>query len=302
MLPVLRLTGAGASRMKDLTSAIADEFKLTAEEVAEMQPSGRMRVLENRAHWARWYLKGAGLVRPVKRGVYEITERGRALLDERPERVDMKLLERFEEYREWRERTTNGRSGRNREDSIIDRAESGAELQTPQDRIDAAVHEIESNLADTLLDRLIDGSPRFFEKAVVDLLLAMGYGRGREGAGQRLGRSGDGGIDGVINEDALGLDAVYVQAKRYGLGNVVGRPAIQQFVGSLTGEGATKGVFVTTSNFSTDARNFVNKISQRIVLIDGQQFARLMIAHGVGVRGYQAITLSEVDENFFTEE
>lgn len=236
----------------------------------------------------------------VRRGVFEASPEGAQVLASAPDRIDMRYLERFEPYRAWR--ALESRDDASSASPSIPDLELAPSVEIPEERIDAAIAEIERSLADDLLARLITGSLAFFEKAVVDLLVAMGYGQGRAGAGQVLGRSGDGGIDGVINEDALGLDAVYVQAKRYAQDNSIGRPAIQQVVGSLTGEGAAKGVFVTTSTFSKDAERFVERISQRIVLIDGRRLARLMIAHGVGVRAVQTFTRSEIDENFFADE
>lgn len=304
MLPVLELFADGRGSIKACLADLIRRFDISEEEAAELIPSGRVTMLANRAHWARTYMSKAGLLRSPRRNYHELTEAGRRLLASRPDRLDNRVLAEFEGFEEWRLRSRSGHADvENRANKDLERpAVSPESAATPDDRIASAVAEIEANLADDLLSRLVDGTPGFFEKAVIQLLVAMGYGRGREGASRRLGRSGDGGIDGVIDEDTLGLDAVYVQAKRYGPENMVGRPAIQQFVGSLTGEGASKGVFVTTSGFTSDARRYVEKIAQRIVLVDGQRFARLMIAHGVGVRAIETITLSEIDENFFAED
>lgn len=301
MLPLLECAGAGVTRVRECVDAVAGRFSLTPDDLAERLPSGKQTVILNRLHWARTYLGKAGLLTATGRGVFEISPLGRDVLAERPQRIDMEFLERFEGYRAWRELDRG--AGRAGPSPPRTRPPAGDESDglTPDDRIERAAAELEAALADDLLAALLDGSPAFFEAAVVELLVAMGYGRGRDGAGQRLGRSGDGGVDGVINEDALGLDAVYVQAKRYAPENVIGRPAIQQFVGSLTGEGAAKGVFVTTSSFSREANAYVEKIAQRIVLIDGRRFTRLMIAHGVGVRPVRTITISRIDENFFVE-
>ncbi len=300
MLPLLRLAAQGARTVPECVPEIAKQFSLSEAELAEMLPSKRQPTLVNRLHWARTYLAKAGLLRMVKRGVFEASEDGARVLAEKPDRIDMRFLERFDAYRQWRAANTNDKETTS---AAPEPLAQGAPAETPQERIEAARSEIYAFLADELLERLLNGSPAFFEKAVLDLLVAMGYGRGRKGADQLTGKPGDGGIDGTINEDALGLDVVYVQAKRYARENMIGRPAIQQFVGSLTGEGASKGVFVTTSGFSGEAKRFVDgKIAQRIVLIDGQQLASLMIAHGVGVRVTHTITLSEVDENFFAED
>jgi len=299
MLPLLSLAASGKKTVPECVPEIAGQFALSDEELSEMLPSRRQLTIVNRLHWARTYLAKAGLLRMVKRGVFEASEDGARVLAEKPERIDMRFLERFDAYRQWRA------AGDKDDTATTDAprpASASSPTETPQERIEAAHKEINAILADELLDRLMTGSPRFFEDAVLELLLAMGYGRGRKGAEQLTGKPGDGGIDGIINEDALGLDAVYVQAKRYAPENTIGRPAIQQFVGSLTGEGAAKGVFVTTSAFTKDAERYVDRIAQRIVLIDGRRFASLMIAHGVGVRTTHTLALQEIDENFFSEE
>jgi len=305
MLPVLRQTAAGVQRIPEMVPHLVDEFQLVPEEAAEILPSGRASVLSSRAHWARTYMSKAGLVEPMRRGHFIITETGRALLDRNPTRIDNTVLATYPDFAAWKARSARKRNGTTNDratQAAVDAGPATSASETPEDRIRAAVTELESSLADDFLTSLRDGSPALFEQAVVALLLAMGYGRGREGAGRILGKSGDGGIDGIINEDALGLDAVYVQAKRYAPENTVGRPAIQQFVGSLTGEGASKGVFVTTSSFSRDATDYAARVTQRVILIDGQRLAELMIEHGVGVRPTETITVSEIDKNFFAED
>ncbi|MGF1501472.1 MAG: restriction endonuclease [Paracoccaceae bacterium] len=304
MLPVLRLLAEGRGSVKACLPDIIGEFDITDEEAAELSPSGRVTLRANRAHWARTYMSKAGLRRSPKRNLHEVTDTGRRLLAEQPARIDTSVLARFGAFKSWKIESAGGRAGGGGDGPTPDASLPGAAepSQTPEERIRAAIDEVTASLADDRLHRLLQQPPELFERAVVDVLVAMGYGRGRDGAGRVLGKSGDGGIDGVINEDALGLDAVYVQAKRYAEGDTVGRPAIQQFVGSLTGEGATKGVFVTTSAFSKEAREYAARVQQRVVLIDGARLTRLMIAHGVGVRPVEAITLSEIDENFFAED
>jgi restriction system protein len=303
MLPVLRLTAEGYGRVPDMLPVIAKEFAITDDEMVRLLPKGRTTVIASNAHWARTYMSKAGLVRPLRRGVFEVTERGRIVLAEKPKRIDNSLLRRFPEFTAWLERSA-GRSGES--ESVASDSDNlqitVAQKTTPTQRIAEARAELEAALADDLLARLLSASPAFFERAVVKLLLAMGYGDGEAEAAHLIGAPGDGGIDGIISEDALGLDRVYVQAKRYAPENAVQRPAIQQFVGSLNGEGATKGVFVTTSTFSKGAQDFTGRVTQRIVLIDGQRLARLMIKHGVGVRPTETITLSEIDENFFADD
>lgn len=310
MLPVLQLPADGRGSVKACLPDIKARFDISDDEAAELIPSGRVTLLANRAHWARTYMSKAGLLQSPRRNHHEPTEAGRALLATNPGRIDNATLARSADFMKWKADSAAGVLGRSTASGdapapVAEGAE-GAEAgvatdsaATPEERIRAAQAEMVASLADDLLARLLEDTPAFFERAVVELLVAMGYGRGRDGAGQRLGRSGDGGIDGIVNEDALGLDAVYVQAKRYAAENIVGRPSIQQFVGSLTGEGATKGVFVTTSSFSREARDYAARVQQRLVLIDGQRFARLMIAHGVGARTVETIVLSEIDENFF---
>jgi len=299
--PVLQLVADGATSPRECLPGLQKVFGLSDEEMDERIPSGiRSRVFD-RADWAIFHMMKAGLIQRVRRGVYAITEDGRSTIQSELKNFNLKHLKTLAPYREWLAKTSSSFGGP-KPQILKTQAVVTSDDSTPEDRISSAVAEIEASLADNLLAQLLEGSPVFFEKAVVELLIAMGYGRGREGAGRRLGRSGDGGIDGVINEDALGLDAVYIQAKRYALDKTIGRPAIQQFVGSLTGEGASKRVFVATSSFSADALRYVEKTPQRIVLIDGQRFARLMIAHGAGARVVQTITLSEIDENFFAED
>lgn len=297
MLPVLKLTAQGIDRVPQMLPHLQTQFGLSDEEMSELLPSGRTALIASRAHWARTYLVKAGVLARSGRGVCVVTERGRAILAERPDAISNELLSRFEEFNEWRSASAAPR------DDAAARISDGTagSARSPEENIEAAFAEIEAGLLDEVLARVIDASPQFFERLIVDLLLAMGYGRGMARAGRAIGRSGDGGIDGVINEDALGLDAVYIQAKRYALDSKVGRPAIQQFVGSLTGESATKGVFVSTSDFSAEARAYVDRVQQRIVLINGAQLARLMIGHGVGVRTRQTYALRSVDEDYFSD-
>lgn len=252
-------------------------------------------MIANRAHWARTYLSKAGLLTSPKRGLHEITERGRKALADHPDRIDNNVLKDFGDFENWRNSATPS--------EITDPIppENGADLETPEDRIDTLARRIHDLLVSELLEAVLAISPARFEQLIVDLLIAMGYGGGDPAMGRQIGRSGDGGIDGVINEDALGLDAVYIQAKRYAPENKVGRPALQAFVGSLTGEGASKGVFVTTSGFSSEAQGYVERVQQRIVLINGDRLARLMIQHGVGVRIRRSYHISSVDEDYFAD-
>lgn len=297
MLPVLRSFDAGAKSVAETLPALRTEFAITDEEAAELLPSGRVTTLQSRAHWARTYLSKAGLLRSPSRNRHEITEAGRKLLASGIERIDMKTLEQFPAYVEWREQEQAPHAPK----LPLPAATAEAIAETPEERIERDFAAVESALSEELVAAIQALHPQKFEQLIVDLLLAMGYGGGDRSMGERIGKSGDGGIDGIINEDALGLDAVYIQAKRYAPDIKVGRPALQAFVGSLTGEGANKGVFVTTSDFSKEARDYLNKVQHRIVLINGDRLARLMIQHGVGVRARKTYILRSVDEDFFTE-
>jgi restriction system protein len=242
------------------------------------------------------YLQRAGLLEKVGRGLYRITEEGHQALAEQPERLDLAFLNRYHSYVEWRRgQPATGAGGA---ETI---APSPDVVHTPEEEMEASYALWSTALEADLLDRVRELSPGLFERLIVKLLIAMGYGGGRSEMGQAIGCPGDGGIDGTIKEDALGLDIVYVQAKRYALHNSVGRGEVQGFAGSLDGVGATKGIFVTTSTFSQGAREYVQRIAKRIVLVDGAELARLMIQHDVGVRTRTVYNLKKVDEDYFTE-
>lgn len=296
MLPVLRAFANGAQNVSEVLPTLRKEFGITDEEATELLPSGRVTTLQNRAHWARTYLSKAGLLTSPSRNRHVITDAGKALLATGVERIDMTTLEQFPAYTAWRQLESERRDA---EPKVPFSLSSGIPQETPEERIERDFSLVESSLADDLLSAVLTISSQKFEQLIVDLLLAMGYGGGDPSMGERIGRSGDGGIDGVINEDALGLDAVYIQAKRYAVDSKVGRPALQAFVGSLTGEGATKGVFVTTSDFSREAREYLQRVQHRIVLINGSHLARLMIQHQVGVRVRKTYSLRYVDEDYF---
>jgi restriction system protein len=255
---------------------------------------------QNRAHWAKFYLMKAGLLSFPSRGTFEITDEGRALLVRKPPKIDLDLLKQYPSFEEFYRGDHGG--------SEPSAAASAPLVQpdlpsaTPEEQIEKAFITLQSALRTDLLQRLLQNTPAFFEELIIDLLVKMGYGGSRPDAAAQLGRSGDGGVDGVINEDRLGLDRIYVQAKRYAEENVVGRPAVQSFVGSLVGLGATKGVFVTTSKFSSEAVEFARHLRERVILIDGRRLAELMIEHGVGVRMNRAIEFKKLDEDYFDEE
>lgn len=300
MLPVLRHAAGGECRVGPVAEKIADEFGLTPAEREEMLPSGRQRVLNNRIHWAKFYMTKAGLIVSPARGRFLASEAGRALLAGHPTRIDVALLETIPAFADYYQSV--GRSNAEVPSPGASTDDVPSTEATPEERIDAAHQALLVALRAELLDRIVQNSPAFFEGLIIDLLVTMGYGGSHKDAARQLGRSGDGGVDGIINEDRLGLDRVYIQAKRYGAASSVGRPEVQAFVGSLVGLGADKGVFVTTSTFSQQARDFVRHLAQRVVLIDGRDLADLMIEHDVGVRSYRVVSFKRLDEDFFAEE
>lgn len=297
MLPLLKLIASGRQNVSDCLPDLMQEFCITPEEAEEMLPSGRETYLQNRAHWARVYLAKAGLLQSPRRNHHEITPLGREILARAPERIDNEFLAEFESFTEWRDG-----GGRSDQSPARDSAANAIEdEQTPEDAIQSAFTVLNATLRDDLLNALQQVSPIRFEKLILDLLQAMGFGGGSIDRARMTKTTGDGGIDGIIDEDALGLDAVYIQAKRYAPENKVGRPDIQRFVGSLNGEGATKGVFVTTSDFSREAQDFLQRVQQRIVLINGTRLTQLMIAHDIGVRPRTTYILKSLDEDYFAE-
>jgi restriction system protein len=277
---------------------VADELGLSQDEREEMLPSGKQRLLHNRVHWAKFYMSKAGLIESPKRGVFRATEAGKQLLTKMPSKIDVEMLKQYPSFAEFLN-ASNAASPANEKTAT---AEASTSAATPEEQVEAAQNVLHSALRADLLQRILDNHPTFFERLIVDLLVAMGYGGTHETAALRLGKSGDGGVDGVIDEDRLGLDRIYVQAKRYAAHVGVGRPEIQGFVGSLVGFGATKGVFVTTSSFSSNAIEYVRHLPQRVILIDGDRLTELMVEHDVGVRLSRAISIKRLDEDFFTDE
>lgn len=296
MLPVLRIAAEGEARVPEAASKIADELGLTTEEREEMLPSGRQRLLHNRIHWAKFYMTRAGLIDTPARGRFVISDAGHRLLKTNPIAINVETLKTYPSFVEFYNASNEGSSERATE------AAPAEAVATPEEQIDAAQGILHAALKADLLQRLLAQSPAFFERAIIDLLVGMGYGGTHEDAAKRLGKVGDGGIDGIIDEDRLGLDRIYVQAKRYASHVPVGRPEVQAFIGSLVGFGATKGVFVTTSVFSAPALEFVRHLPQRVILIDGSRLADLMIEHGVGVRVARVVEVKRLDEDFFIEE
>jgi restriction system protein len=293
MLPVLLAAAAGERRIGAVVQRLGEELGLSEAARAALLASGRQTIFANRVHWAKTYLAKAGLVEATKRGHFRLTQRGVDVLAASPERIDNRFLSRFEEFRQF-----SDRSAQPTDDEVVPEPADAAE-QTPDEIMRAAHRRIEAALAEELLDRVRAAPPDFFERLIVNLLLAMGYGGSAADAGRALGRSGDDGVDGVIDQDALGLDRVYIQAKRYAASNSVGPGAIRDFFGSLDRHKAAKGLFVTTSGFTSSARETADYLSKRIVLIDGEQLTRLMIRHNVGCRIEEVLHVKKVDEDFF---
>lgn len=298
MLPVLRVSAQGATHVADCIDKLSQEFSLTEEEQKHPMPTGKQSLFGSRVQWAVTYLAHARLIRRPRRGYFAITERGEGLLSKAPERIDNKFLAQYEEFNDWIRRNQQGREAK----SSILQGQNVLEalpFETPIERVEGNFRELMATLQEDLLERMLQVTPAFFEALIVDLLVAMGYGGSRKEAGRAIGRSGDGGVDGVIDEDPLGLDVVYIQAKRYQPEVSVGRPAVQAFAGSLDGVGAMKGVLVTTSKFTQDARQYAERIQKRIVLIDGSELTRLMTKYNVGIRIGMTYELKRIDEDYF---
>ena len=290
MLPVLEYHGDGQEHsLRDLLDAMTRRFKLKQAQLDEMLPSGTQSLFENRITWARTYLRKAALLETTRRGFALITDRGRLILAQGITRIDARYLRQFPEFQDFASTKRNGRD------------ESDADShRTPEELLDDACQKTRSDLVTEILQRLRGCSPAFFERAVVDVLIKMGYGGTRPDAGRAIGRRGDEGIDGIIKEDKLGLDTIYIQAKRWE--NQIGRPELQKFVGALQGQKANKGVFITTSGFSEEARRYAAGVEVRLILVDGKTLAELMADHGVGVTPVRTIELKRIDSDYFVED
>lgn len=297
MLPLLKLLSDGKEhKYRDVIEKLASEFNLSEEEKRIFLASGKQAIFDNRVGWAKAYLKKACLLDSPKRATFVITERGKQTLAENLTSIDNKYLRQFPEFLEFQ---NFSRSDVEFENDIIDVNENE---NTPEENIEQSFQKIRKSLASDLLSKILDLSPAFFEKLVVELLVKMGYGGSITDAGKALGKSGDEGIDGIIKEDKLGLDTIYIQAKRWKNGNVVGRPEIQKFVGALAGQGAKKGIFITTSSFTKDALDYTPKNETKIVLIDGSLLAQLMIDYNLGCTTQQIYELKKLDSDYFAEE
>jgi len=294
MLPLLTFAGDGQEHSsREAINHLANEFGLTDDERKELLPSGSQALFDNRVGWATTYIRKAGLIESKKKGIFKITDRGRQVLSENLERLDNKYLEQFPEFIEFR-------TPKKKPDIITPSPKILPDDKNPEEILEAAVQELKEAVASELLDTIKDCSPEFFEKLVIDVLIKIGYGGSRKEAGQAVGRAKDGGIDGIIKEDKLGLDIVYIQAKKWE--NTVGRPEIQKFAGALQGQRARKGIFITTSNFSKDALEYAGNIENKIILIDGQQLAELMIENNVGVSTTASYEIKKIDSDYFIED
>jgi len=294
MLPLLRVASDGAEHTKrEAVDKLSGQFELTPGERAQLLPSGRQPVFENRVGWANSYLKKAGLLEAPRRGALRITARGNQVLGQNLSRIDVKFLEQFPEFIEFREGARNNRNEPTPETTSV------STDKTPEEALELAHQSIRETLAEEVFTRVLSCSPAFFERLVVELLVKMGYGGSRRDAGERIGQTGDGGIDGIIKEDRLGLDTIYIQAKRWQ--GSVGRPEIQKFVGALQGQRAKKGVFITSSTFTAEATEYGSRIDTKVVLIDGQQLANLMIDFDVGVSVAASYMVKRIDSDYFEE-
>jgi len=288
MLPLLKVASDGKEHSgNEFLEQLAKHFQLTDEELNELLPSGKQTRFYNRVGWARTYLIKSKLLEMLKRSNYRITERGTDVLASNPGRIDMNYLKRFPEYIEFKEKE------REEKKSIEE-----VEKNTPEEILENAYQEIRDTLAQEVIENVMGCTPAFFERLVVELLVAMGYGGSRRDAARAVGQTGDEGIDGIIDEDRLGLDTIYIQAKKWA--NSVGRPEIQKFVGALAGKRAKKGIFITTSFFSSDATRYVSDIETKVILIDGKRLAELMIDYNIGVNEVTAYKLKRIDSDYFT--
>ncbi|GBU23262.1 restriction endonuclease [Fibrobacteres bacterium R8-0-B4] len=291
MLPLMNIASDKKVHIfRDVINDLTNKFNLSDEEKSELLPSGKQPIFENRIGWAKTHLKKAGLLKYPQRGSIQITDRGLSLLGNKPNNIDMRTLKQFDEYNEFIKT------------SIDEPVTSVVETHTPEELMETAFQDIKRTLADEILEKIHNVSPSFFEKIVVDLLVKMGYGGSVKDAGKAIGKANDEGIDGTIKEDKLGLDVIYIQAKRWKAGNAVGRPEIQKFVGALAGQGAKKGIFITTSTFTKEALEYTPKNETKISLIDGIQLSELLIEQNVGVSNSQTYEIKKIDNDYFDEE
>lgn len=294
MLPLLKFTGDGKEHsLRNAVDHLADEFQLSEEERKEMLPSGKQKLFNNRAAWALTYIRKACLVESSKHGVFKITDRGQEVLSKGLNKIDNKFLSQFPEFVEFK-------YPKKKPTKKTPAPSTETDDKNPEETLEAAYQELQDGLASDLLQTVKQCPPEFFERLVVDVLIKMGYGGSRKEAGQAVGKTSDGGIDGIIKEDKLGLDIIYIQAKRWE--GTVGRPEIQKFAGALQGQRARKGIFITSSSFTKNALNYVDNIDTKIILIDGQRLAELMIAYNVGANTTAIYEVKKIDSDYFIED
>src|SRR5690554_3546684 len=296
MLPLLKFSADDEEHtMQEAREGLAEIMRLTQEDLEERLPSGRQSTFANRVAWAKVYLTQAGVLESPKRGKFHISDRGRKILSEGPDRISIKYLERFDEFQEFRQA-----SNKNRTQKVTHATDDDTSPTTPEETLEQAYQQLRDEVANELLHLIKGNTPEFFEKLVVHLIVSMGYGGSVKEAGKATRKTADEGIDGVIKEDRLGLETIYLQAKRWEA--AVGRPEIQKFVGALHGQRAKKGIFITTSRFSKEALDYVGQIDPKVVLIDGADLVQLMIDHGVGVSTAAIYEVKKVDTDFFIED
>jgi restriction system protein len=294
MLPLLKSIQDGREYSStEVINTLAKEFDLTKKDLSQLLPSGVQKTFYNRVHWAKAYLKIAGLIENLRRGVFKITNEGKELLARNPKVINLKLLKQIPAYSDWADKSKE----ENNKEEVETYVEY--EFETPEEIIEKNFLKIKRNLALELLSKVKSSTPVFFENLVVELLVRMGYGGAIKDAGKVIGKSGDEGIDGIIKEDKLGLDVIYIQAKRWD--NIVGRPEIQKFVGALAGQGAKKGIFITTAKFTKEAREYQPKNEIKIVLIDGEQLADFMIDYDLAVSQKNKYIIKQIDNDYFDE-
>ncbi|MDX1941640.1 MAG: restriction endonuclease [Saprospiraceae bacterium] len=294
MLPLLKKISNGkVYKLRQLIDGLSDDFGLTEEEQKELLPSGQQPIFDNRVGWANTYMKKAGLVKSEKRGYLQITDKGKKILTDNPKKIDVKFLRTFPEFIEF------SKGKRNETTKAKELKEIETEEQTPEEMLEYAHQKLMNDLSQELIETIKTCSPNFFERLVIDLLLAMGYGGSRIDAGKAIGKSNDGGIDGIIKEDKLGLDIIYVQAKRWE--NTVPTREVRDFAGALLAKKAKKGIFITTSDFPNSAIDFVNQIEPKLILIDGRRLGELIIEFDVGVSTQRIYKVKRIDSDYFEE-
>lgn len=294
MLPLLKIADDGKEHLlKESINILSEQFNLSDDDIAALLPSGTQTIIYNRIGWARTYMKKAGLLTAPKRGHFQITEKGKELLKKNPSKIDVKLLDQYDEF-------VSFKTAHRTKDIDHIQEEKSDEFGTPEEALEYGYQKITSNLSEDILSIVKECSPSFFEKLVVDLLVTIGYGGSRKEASEVLGKSGDGGIDGIIKEDKLGLDIIYIQAKRWE--SIIGRPEIQKFAGALLGQKAKKGIFITTSSFTQEAVEYAQSLENKVVLIDGNKLAQLMIEHNLGVSAVTSYEIKRIDSDYFVKD